>query len=96
MVKTILALDLEVQQISWLNEHIMGANQIWKANQSTFMSKLVKHSWDSKQSRETTTISNSSPVNEQMKGERTMWNVFNNIIRLHPTTKAAFCCETNS
>ncbi len=41
------------------------------------MLKLVKHSRVSKQPRETTTVNNSSPVDKQMKGERTTWNVSN-------------------
>jgi len=64
MVKMILALDLEAQQILRFNEHILGVNQIWKASQNMLMLKLVKHSWVSKQLRETTIISNSSLVNE--------------------------------
>jgi hypothetical protein len=64
MVKTILALDLKAQQILRFNKHILGVNQIQKASQSVLMSKLVKHSWVSKQPRETTTIGNSSSVNE--------------------------------
>jgi hypothetical protein len=48
MVKTILALDLEAQQISQLNEHILVADRIWKVGQNTLMLKLVKHSQVSK------------------------------------------------
>jgi hypothetical protein len=41
------------------------------------MLKFVKHSRVSKQPGETTTVSNSSPFEEQMKGERTRWNISN-------------------
>jgi len=53
------------------------ADQIRKIGWSALMPKLVKHSRVSKQPREITTVSNSSPVDKQMKGERTTWNVSN-------------------
>jgi hypothetical protein len=77
MVKTILASDLEAQQISRLNEHILVADRIRKASWSAPMSKLVKHSRVSKQPGETMMVNNSSPINERMKGKRTTWNVSN-------------------
>jgi hypothetical protein len=66
MVNTILASDLEAQQISWLNEHILVADRIRKAGRSVLMSKLVKHSRVLKQLGEIATVSNSFPVDERM------------------------------
>lgn len=77
MVKKILVADLKAQQILQLNEHILVANRIQKASRSALMSKLVKHSQVSKQLRKTTTVSNSSLIDEWMKGQHTTWNVSN-------------------
>jgi len=95
MVKTILASDLEVQQILRLNEHILVADWIRKAGRSMLMSKLVKHSRVSKQPGETMMVSNSSPINKRMKGERTTWNVSNSGT-LASNGQGSGCYETNS
>jgi hypothetical protein len=95
MVKMILASDLEAQQISWLNEHILVADRIWKAGRSALMSKLMKHSRLSKQPGETTMVSNSSPVKERMNGECTTWNISKSDM-LASDNQGNVCCKTNS